>query len=164
MLNPDGVVVGNYRTGSVGVDENRIWQRPSKYLHPTVWAAKQLIRRLLDQTRIPYFIDLHGHSKLQHWFAYGSVSDEFDDRAFVAQMAKLSSTFGPQHCQFKVNKSKQSTARVVVQGLGVPDSVTIEASFCGANGRQFTTRDYRAIGAAVVGALARDCQRGDVKE
>merc|ERR1719428_330136 len=71
-------------------------------------------------------------------------------------MAKLSATFGPQHCQFKVDKAKQSTARCVVQSLGVPHSVTIESSFCGANGQQFSSRDYRGIGAALVAALKRD--------
>ena len=48
MLNPDGVVNGNYRCSLAGVDLNRNWQFPSKKLHPTVYETKLMIRRLLE--------------------------------------------------------------------------------------------------------------------
>ena len=34
MLNPDGVIHGNYRTSLVGVDLNRRWEKPDRILHP----------------------------------------------------------------------------------------------------------------------------------
>ncbi len=34
MLNPDGVVLGNYRTSYTGNDLNRKWQEPNYKLHP----------------------------------------------------------------------------------------------------------------------------------
>lgn len=34
MLNPDGVIHGNYRTSLIGVDLNRRWDKPDKNLHP----------------------------------------------------------------------------------------------------------------------------------
>ena len=40
MLNPDGVIHGNYRVGLLGVDLNRRWKKPSKYLHPTIYYTK----------------------------------------------------------------------------------------------------------------------------
>jgi murein tripeptide amidase MpaA len=40
MLNPDGVICGNYRTGLAGVDLNRIYRSPIKELYPTVYHAK----------------------------------------------------------------------------------------------------------------------------
>ena len=40
MLNPDGVINGNYRCSLAGCDLNRRWKRPSKVLHPTIHACK----------------------------------------------------------------------------------------------------------------------------
>lgn len=40
MLNPDGVIYGNYRTSLLGVDLNRRWLRPNKHLHPTIYYTK----------------------------------------------------------------------------------------------------------------------------
>ncbi len=42
MLNPDGVINGNYRCSLAGCDLNRRWKAPSKILHPTIWHTKQL--------------------------------------------------------------------------------------------------------------------------
>ena len=44
MLNPDGVINGNYRCSLVGCDLNRRWKTPSKILHPTIYYAKELIK------------------------------------------------------------------------------------------------------------------------
>jgi murein tripeptide amidase MpaA len=43
MLNPDGVVNGNYRTSLAGADLNRRWDHPHPSLHPTIHAAKAMI-------------------------------------------------------------------------------------------------------------------------
>ena len=40
MVNPDGVIHGNYRVSLLGVDLNRRWKKPSKFLHPTVYHIK----------------------------------------------------------------------------------------------------------------------------
>lgn len=40
MLNPDGVVNGNYRCNLAGVDLNRQWIDPSKKLHPSIFNTK----------------------------------------------------------------------------------------------------------------------------
>ncbi len=42
MLNPDGVINGNYRCGLCGGDLNRRYKTPSKILHPNVHAFKRL--------------------------------------------------------------------------------------------------------------------------
>lgn len=44
MINPDGVVFGNYRCNLHGVDLNRIWITPHKDLHDTVWYIRDLIK------------------------------------------------------------------------------------------------------------------------
>ncbi len=43
MLNPDGVIVGNYRTSISGNDLNRKYNLPDDKLHPTVCAVKKLV-------------------------------------------------------------------------------------------------------------------------
>ncbi|KAJ8577940.1 hypothetical protein ON010_g1266 [Phytophthora cinnamomi] len=43
MLNPDGVVHGNYRCSLAGTDLNRRWLRPSTELHPTIFATKNML-------------------------------------------------------------------------------------------------------------------------
>ena len=42
MLNPDGVIAGNYRTSLAGNDLNRKFNEPDYRLHPTVWNIKKM--------------------------------------------------------------------------------------------------------------------------
>lgn len=44
MMNPDGVINGNYRCGLEGSDLNRRWKKPNKYLHPSVYYAKKYVK------------------------------------------------------------------------------------------------------------------------
>ena len=44
MLNPDGVINGNYRCSLAGCDLNRRWKAPSKVLHPTIFNTKKLVK------------------------------------------------------------------------------------------------------------------------
>lgn len=46
MLNPDGVIHGNHRTDLTGFDMNRKWGDPSPYLHPTLYAVRQLVKMI----------------------------------------------------------------------------------------------------------------------
>ena len=46
MLNPDGVINGNYRCSLAGCDLNRRWKAPSKALHPTIYNTKKLIKQV----------------------------------------------------------------------------------------------------------------------
>lgn len=43
MLNPDGVINGNYRTSIAGDDLNRQWKQPSQIKHPEIYNAKKSI-------------------------------------------------------------------------------------------------------------------------
>lgn len=43
MSNPDGVIVGNYRTSISGNDLNRQYHAPDSRLHPTVKSIKDLV-------------------------------------------------------------------------------------------------------------------------
>lgn len=44
MLNPDGVINGNYRCSLAGCDLNRRWKTPSKIIHPTIYHVKKMIK------------------------------------------------------------------------------------------------------------------------
>jgi hypothetical protein len=37
MINIDGVIYGNFRCDVSGVDLNRQWKEPSRYLHPHIY-------------------------------------------------------------------------------------------------------------------------------
>jgi murein tripeptide amidase MpaA len=37
MLNPDGVIYGNFRCDFTGVDCNRVWQNTNKYYQPAIY-------------------------------------------------------------------------------------------------------------------------------
>lgn len=74
MVNPDGVILGNYRCNMTGQDLNRIWNNPSKELHDSVWYVKELVRDIKKLTELKLIIDLHGHSKKYNSFFYGNPS------------------------------------------------------------------------------------------
>lgn len=71
MLNPDGVVHGNYRCSLAGTDLNRRFLDTHKSLHPTVAALKNFIQSIQQQRHVLMYLDLHGHSKMKNCFLYG---------------------------------------------------------------------------------------------
>ncbi len=43
MVNPDGVIYGNFRCNLAGVDINRNWTDPNKILHPEAYFTSMKI-------------------------------------------------------------------------------------------------------------------------
>jgi len=61
-------------------------------------------------------------------------NDKFRERLFPYLLEKTGQTFNFDDCSFAVQKAKESTARVVAwKELGITNSYTLEASFCGAD-------------------------------
>ena len=82
MLNPDGVVQGNYRCSYSGCDLNRRYLTPSKILHPEIYHVKRMTRYLSRLVPIVLYCDFHGHSKKYFFlmfskdiFMYGNIDE-----------------------------------------------------------------------------------------
>ena len=71
MLNPDGVIVGNYRSSLGGYDLNRQWLNPSMRLSPEIYTMKDMIKKTLECRKVDLFVDIHGHSRQKNLFIYG---------------------------------------------------------------------------------------------
>ncbi|KAK1942795.1 Cytosolic carboxypeptidase 1 [Phytophthora citrophthora] len=163
MLNPDGVINGNTRVGLAGWDLNRKWSNPIEQLFPTVYHLKQQLAHFQAHGRVAIYCDLHGHSINRNIFTYGCYTSKkkadtsnptvkTDPRVFPMIVARHAPCFSFSSCDFSVHKSKLTTARVVVnQELGVTNSYTLEASFCGPDfgvhkDTQFSTWDLEEMG------------------
>ena len=81
MINPDGVLAGNYRTSLIGKDLNRLYMQNNnaseadtdnfvnKMLIPEIQAVKQLITQYKKQMLC--FVDCHHHCVKRGSFMYG---------------------------------------------------------------------------------------------
>ena len=85
MLNPDGVIVGNYRCSLAAADLNRRWAKPSARLHPTIHALKRLLLRLQSRQNVAVYVDLHGHSRKHHVFMYGCAERKYSPTGCLLQ-------------------------------------------------------------------------------
>ncbi|ELW70718.1 Cytosolic carboxypeptidase 4 [Tupaia chinensis] len=152
MLNPDGVINGNHRCSLRGEDLNRQWLSPNAHLQPTIYHAKGLLYYLSSIGRRPVvFCDFHGHSQKKNVFLYGcsiketlwqadckvgtsALLEDVSYRTLPKILDKLAPAFTMSSCSFLVEKSRASTARVVVwREMGVSRSYTMESSYCGCN-------------------------------
>ncbi|XP_029960613.1 cytosolic carboxypeptidase 1 isoform X3 [Salarias fasciatus] len=179
MLNPDGVVNGNHRCSLSGEDLNRQWQNPNPELHPTIYHTKSLLQYLAHIQRAPLvFCDYHGHSRKKNVFMYGcsvketvwqsnisatssDLQEDLGYRTLPKILSQIAPAFSMASCSFVVERSKESTARVVVwREIGVQRSYTMESTLCGCDqgkykGLQIGTRELEEMGAQFCMALLR---------
>lgn len=140
MLNPDGVINGNYWCGLCGGDLNRRFKTPSKVVHPTVFALKRLCREFKEEWEVCLFVDLHGHSRKKNIFMYGNniQTDWAGTRIFPFIMSKLLDYFSYNYSRFNYSKYKEATAWIsLFKELKIPNIFTMEASFLGADTGEF---------------------------
>jgi len=71
MLNPDGVITGNYRSSLGGYDLNRQYLTPTMRCSPEIYAMKDMIKKTLECRKIELYVDIHGHSRCKNLFIYG---------------------------------------------------------------------------------------------
>ncbi|KAJ8413913.1 hypothetical protein AAFF_G00065110 [Aldrovandia affinis] len=179
MLNPDGVINGNHRCSLSGEDLNRQWLNPNAELHPTIYHTKGLLQYLSAIQRAPMvYCDYHGHSRKKNVFMYGcsiketvwqtnasatscDLQEDLGYRTLPKILSHVAPAFSMSSCSFVVEKSKESTARVVVwREMGVQKSYTMESTLCGCDqgkykGLQIGTRELEEMGAQFCVALLR---------
>lgn len=145
MLNPDGVINGNYRCSLVGADLNRRWKNPQQDIHPIIHNLKKLIKNTAETYEIDLICDLHGHSRKQDIFMYGCDYNKNPEicRLFPYILSKVSPVFSFEESRFGIQKAKESTLRVsLFKELKIPNVFTLEASFCGASFGKYKNFHY----------------------
>ncbi|XP_049339940.1 cytosolic carboxypeptidase 4 isoform X2 [Astyanax mexicanus] len=170
MLNPDGVIHGNHRCSLSADDLNRQWLKPNPSLSPTIYHTKGLLYYLNSIGRKPLvFCDYHGHSRKKNVFLYGcsvketlwqsgspvntaSLKEDPGYRTIAKTLDRIAPAFSFNSCNFLVEKSRASTARVVVwREMGVLRSYTMESTYNGCDqgiykGLQTGTRELEEMG------------------
>ncbi|XP_071074114.1 cytosolic carboxypeptidase 2 isoform X5 [Dasypus novemcinctus] len=173
MLNPDGVIVGNYRCSLAGRDLNRHYKTILKESFPCIWYTRNMIKRLLEEREVLLYCDFHGHSRKNNIFLYGCNNNDrkywLHERVFPLMLSKNApDKFAFHSCNFKVQKCKEGTGRVVMWRMGILNSYTMESTFGGSTlgskrDTHFTTEDLKSLGYHVCDTLLDFCDPDQTK-
>ena len=174
MLNPDGVIRGNFRMNSVGKDLNRMWMEKNEDNSPSVFYCHKMIQKTLNSRNIHFFCDFHGHSSKNNFFLYSCKSRSeflkvgynsiipnphkkrlsFIELIFQEIYSKENIYFDKNSCINKILPSKIKTARAVLKNrYSIDFSYCLETSLGGAKQMvedspliPFTIQEYKKIG------------------
>ncbi|XP_035110576.1 cytosolic carboxypeptidase 3 isoform X4 [Callithrix jacchus] len=112
----------------------------------------------MEKREVILYCDLHGHSRKENIFMYGcdgshrSKTFYLQQRIFPLMLSKnCPDKFSFLACKFNVQKSREGTGRVVMWKMGIRNSFTMEATFCGSTlgnkrGTHFSTKDLESMG------------------
>lgn len=172
MLNPDGVVVGNYRSNLSGHDLNRRYGNPDPNRHIEVFSLKEMVQSLVSTRPVELYVDYHGHSNKWGLFMYGcekkfwntardgeTQQQSCQEKVIPWLLHEHADAFNFQACSFHVRKSKENSGRVVMwRGMGICNAYTMEASFGGCSkgplgGLHMSIKHLRQMGQDVCSAL-----------
>ncbi|XP_066556802.1 cytosolic carboxypeptidase 2 isoform X2 [Amia ocellicauda] len=174
MVNPDGVIVGNYRCSLAGRDLNRNYSTLLRESFPCVWHTRNMVKKLVAERDVILYCDFHGHSRKNNVFMYGcdNKSDpalRLRERVFPLMMSKnAADKFSFKSCKFRVQKGKEGTGRVVMWRMGITNSYTMESTFGGSTlggrkGTHFTTQDLQSLGYYFCDTLLDYCDPDQAK-
>ncbi|KAK2569276.1 Cytosolic carboxypeptidase 2 [Acropora cervicornis] len=140
MLNPDGVIIGNYRCSLAGRDLNRNYKTVLKDSFPPIWHVTNMARKLLEERDITLYCDLHGHSRKQNVFIYG--------------------------CENRFDPLKRLRERVFP--VMISKNAPTQATFCGSSlgkraGNHFNTADFESMGYHLCDTLLDYCDPDNLK-
>ncbi|XP_067936797.1 cytosolic carboxypeptidase 2-like [Watersipora subatra] len=185
MLNPDGVIVGNYRCSLQARDLNRNYRWPSKDRFPTIWHVKNLVESLQQESGVFVYCDFHGHSRRANVFMYGNsladpsnpdvnggtIKDFLSERMLPFMISQLDpEMFNFQGSRFAIRKCKESTGRVVMfRQHNIANSFTMEATFSGTKidqdgARHYNQQDFMDAGALFARGVLRYSKAIEDKE
>ncbi len=134
MLNPDGVINGNFRTSLIGKDLNRLWDEPKENFCPTIFHTKEMIKKTLLSREVYLFCDFHGHSNKPNFFLYGCPTSRklrtqlnlsYQEMVLSRIYSGKNDMFDHKSCIYKIAQKKMKTARAVVK-----NELNIDFSFC----------------------------------
>ena len=137
MLNPDGVVLGNFRCNFKGIDLNRMWTEQNIDICPTIYYVHQMIEKTLNSRKIYFFCDFHGHSVKQNCFLYSCKEKrennnnyvKYHELVFTNIFNRENIYFDKKSCYNKIHPSKMKTARAVMKlKYGIDLSYCLESS------------------------------------
>lgn len=155
MLNPDGVICGNFRTSVSGSDLNRRWKETSQKLYPEVYHTKEMILKMSTERNIDLVVDMHGHSGEFNIFIYGNIikNNVRECKIYPYTLSKVSDIFFYSLCKFKMQKFKRGTARIsLFNEIGpIPNIVCVEASAAGSNAGKFKNMHWSCANLMTMG-------------
>ena len=132
-----------------------------------------MIKKFAEEREIFMYCDFHAHSRKKNIFMYGCSSgkpnDRLRERIFPRLLSKNCDVFSFDDSNFAIQKSKESTARVVMwKELNIINSYTLEASFCGADfgkfaDHHFNTQMLEELGHNFCDSLCDFCDPEQVK-
>ena len=172
MLNPDGVIRGNFRMNILGKDLNRMWDEPNQDICPTIYNTVKMIQKTLDSRDIYFFCDFHGHSNKYNFFLYSCKCKydylQIDEFTIIQNPQKFNLTFYELVFQFILNKentfldrfsctnkiipSKTKTSRAILKTkYNVDFSYCLETSIAAMKTKDgvaipYTINQYKKIG------------------
>ena len=172
MLNPDGVIHGNFRMNILGKDLNRMWEEPKEEICPTIYNTIKMIQKTLESRDIYFFCDFHGHSNKHNFFLYSCKSKydylQLDECTIIPNPQKFKLTYYELVFQFILNRentlldrfsctnkiapAKTKTARAILKTkFNVDFSYCLETSIAAMKTKEgnlvpYTINQYRKIG------------------
>ena len=172
MLNPDGVIRGNFRMNILGKDLNRMWDEPTEESCPTIFNTVKMIKKTLDSRDIYFFCDFHGHSNKHNFFLYSCKSKyeylQLDENTIIPNPQKYKLTFYELVFQFILNRenayldrfsctnkiipSKTKTSRAILKTkFNVDFSYCLESSIAAMKTKEGNTIPYTINGYKKIG-------------
>ena len=146
MVNPDGIIAGNYRCNTQGKDMNRCFFADDDPEGKQRVTEVELIRSFFEEnfsmrdqdkrTRLHMFLDIHAHSGQRDIFIYAPQTATEEDqnkvKLFPALLDELSPYFNYDGCKFGNEKYKKNCARLgIFRDYNLDNSYTIESSCWG---------------------------------